>query len=134
MIKTSLLLMLSTLAMTSIASDEQESEIYNEIASSKNGRYVFSQISEMRRDQYMLDTKTGRIWVITVNKDEDLFLMPIPFSDGRGLSTQLPVPLEYLLELETTHRDIRDQALYEQVMSELDIPDQAKTNRATPPK
>lgn len=25
-------------------------------------RYVFGQISEYRRDQYLLDTKTGRLW------------------------------------------------------------------------
>jgi len=30
--------------------------------SSVQGRFVFGQISEYRRDQYMLDTATGRLW------------------------------------------------------------------------
>jgi hypothetical protein len=30
--------------------------------STDGGRFVFGQISEMRRDQYMLDTKTGKLW------------------------------------------------------------------------
>lgn len=32
--------------------------------SSASGRYVFGQISDFRRDQYMLDTLTGRLWRI----------------------------------------------------------------------
>lgn len=36
--------------------------------SSENGRFVFGQISEYRRDQYVLDTKTGRLWQKVVAK------------------------------------------------------------------
>lgn len=36
----------------------------NKLLASENGRYVFGQISEMRRDQYMLDTRTGKLWKI----------------------------------------------------------------------
>ncbi len=42
------------------------------VLSSENGRFVFGQISEYRRDQYMLDTKTGRLWqkgIIKVGKE-----------------------------------------------------------------
>lgn len=41
--------------------------------SAANGRYVFGQLGAMRADQYMLDTKTGRVWqlICTVpHKDE----------------------------------------------------------------
>jgi hypothetical protein len=43
------------------------------ILSSASGRYVFGQISDFRRDQYMLDTQTGRLWrVVSVTfKKED---------------------------------------------------------------
>ncbi len=34
----------------------------------ENGRFVFGQISEYRRDQYVLDTKTGRLWQKVVAK------------------------------------------------------------------
>lgn len=38
----------------------------NKLLTTENGRYVFGQISEMRRDQFMLDTKTGKLWNIVV--------------------------------------------------------------------
>ena len=41
------------------------------LLSSENGRYVFGQISEFRRDQYMLDTKTGRLWSVAVRKSKN---------------------------------------------------------------
>jgi hypothetical protein len=64
--------------------------------SSPGGRFVFGQISEFRRDQFMLDTQTGRLWVKAVRpppKNEDgtqpagggiEFLEPVPYSDGQG--------------------------------------------------
>ncbi len=47
--------------------------------SSDNGRYVFGQISEFRRDQYLLDTETGRLWVLVVKEDSSYILQPIPY-------------------------------------------------------
>lgn len=43
------------------------------VLSSANGRYVFGQVSQARRDQYMLDTQTGRLWqmVQSTYKRED---------------------------------------------------------------
>jgi len=38
------------------------------VLSSENGRFVFGQISDFRSDQYMLDTKTGRLWTIVLKK------------------------------------------------------------------
>ena len=64
--------------------------------SSLGGRFVFGQVSEFRRDKYMLDTQTGRLWTIAVRtppKNEDgtqpagdgmEFLEPVPYSDGEG--------------------------------------------------
>jgi hypothetical protein len=40
------------------------------ILSSGNGRYVFGQISEYRRDQYLLDTQTGRLWTLKLTQTE----------------------------------------------------------------
>jgi len=55
------------------------------------GRYVFGQLSDFRADQFMLDTKTGRLWQIVLVKDEkggpDLkVLQVVPYtsiSDGK---------------------------------------------------
>lgn len=41
------------------------------VLSSENGRYVFGQISDFRSDQYMLDTKTGRLWTIVLRKPKN---------------------------------------------------------------
>jgi hypothetical protein len=52
---------------------------------------VFGQISEFRKDQYMLDTKTGRLWRIVMatvgegeNKSEVTVLEPIPYVGQNG--------------------------------------------------
>ena len=34
--------------------------------SSAGGRFVFGQISDFRRDQYLLDTQTGRLWKVVL--------------------------------------------------------------------
>jgi len=66
----------------------------NKLLTTENGRYVFGQVSEMRRDQYMLDTKTGKLWNIVAAttgegefKQEVTILQPILYKhqDGRWL-------------------------------------------------
>jgi len=44
-----------------------------------DGRFQFGQISKMRRDQYMLDTFSGRIWQIVKDKNELIILSPVPY-------------------------------------------------------
>ena len=50
------------------------------VLSSEGGRYVFGQISDMARDQFMLDTKTGRLWQVVVDQKENISLSPVPIS------------------------------------------------------
>lgn len=38
------------------------------VLSAENGRFVFGQISDFRRDQYLVDTKTGKVWQKVVTK------------------------------------------------------------------
>ncbi len=60
--------------------------------SAPGGRYVFGQISALRRDQYMLDTQTGRLWqFVCVEKDAtdqttclENGLEPVPFLNSKG--------------------------------------------------
>ena len=40
---------------------QQTEKSQQEILSSENGRFVFGQISDASKDQFMLDTQTGRI-------------------------------------------------------------------------
>lgn len=47
--------------------------------SAPGGRFVFGQTSEFRRDQFMLDTQTGRLWQIVMSRDSLLSLQGIPY-------------------------------------------------------
>ena len=60
----------------------------NKQLAAENGRFVFGQISDYRRDQYLLDTKTGRMWrVVTYKfKNEDGTDAP-----GEGYEAMTPV-------------------------------------------
>ena len=53
---------------TTPAMAQQQKDPSGRVLSSTNGRYVFGQVSEYRRDQYMLDTQTGRLWKIVSTK------------------------------------------------------------------
>jgi hypothetical protein len=50
---------------------------------SDGGRYVFGQVSTIREDQFLLDTKTGRLWHLSMSGDSSLVLVPIPFRSAR---------------------------------------------------
>lgn len=54
------------------------------------GRYVFGQISDARRDQYMLDTQTGRVWLMACSQRDSTsnctstVLQPVLYVDING--------------------------------------------------
>ena len=60
------------------------------VLSRPNGRFVFGQISESSKDQYMLDTWTGRLWRMTENSQVGKFLTPIPYKRKDGKYSVLP--------------------------------------------
>ena len=60
------------------------------VLSSPNGRYVFGQISDSSKDQYMLDTWTGRLWRMSESGEVGKFLLPIPYQIGEGKYSYLP--------------------------------------------
>jgi hypothetical protein len=61
------------------------------VLSTPGGRFVFGQVSSFRKDQYMLDTSTGRLWVITVSKEGVLRLEPVSYVYAEtGLSFSAP--------------------------------------------
>lgn len=49
------------------------------ISADGGGRFVFGQINDVRADQYLLDTKTGRVWHLSVDKDGNEFFKPVQF-------------------------------------------------------
>jgi len=64
------------------------------ILSSPNGRYVFGQISDFRRDQYLLDTQAGRLWQMVVDKEGKNKLQPVPFIQIWGDEAYIPDPMK----------------------------------------
>jgi len=60
------------------------------VLSSANGRYVFGQISSSSKDQFMLDTLTGRLWRIAESGDIGIFLRVVPYRDEKGICSPIP--------------------------------------------
>jgi hypothetical protein len=58
--------------------------------SSGGGRYVFGQISESSKDQFMLDTLSGRLWRIGETGTVGLFLQPVPYKHEKNDYHVLP--------------------------------------------
>jgi len=93
-ISVSLLLLAS--CISTVGAEPVEVKLPQKMLSSPGGRFVFGQISEFRRDQFMLDTLTGRLWVKTIRTppknvdgtqpegDGIEFLDPVPYADGQG--------------------------------------------------
>lgn len=54
------------------------------------GRFVFGQISDSGKDQYMLDTQTGRLWRIGESSDVGTHLRAIPYKDEQGKTSLSP--------------------------------------------
>lgn len=54
------------------------------------GRYVFGQISDSSKDQFMLDTLTGRLWRIAETGTVGLFLQSVPYKDEKNAYHVLP--------------------------------------------
>jgi hypothetical protein len=57
---------------------------------SSTGRFVFGQVSESSKDQFMLDTVTGRLWRIAETGEIGLHLSPVPYRDEEGKLTLVP--------------------------------------------
>ena len=60
------------------------------VLSSSNGRFVFGQISDSSKDQFMLDTFSGRLWRIAESGEIGLFLRAVPYRTTEGEYKPLP--------------------------------------------
>jgi hypothetical protein len=60
------------------------------VLSSQSGRFVFGQVSGSSKDQFMLDTQTGRIWRIAESGEVGLFLREVPYKTGDGEYSPVP--------------------------------------------
>jgi hypothetical protein len=60
------------------------------VLSSPGARFVFGQVSDSGKDQFMLDTWTGRLWRISESGGVGLFLTPVPYRLKDGKYEPLP--------------------------------------------
>lgn len=65
------ILALAILFACTAASAQTASSPPGSVLSASGGRFVFGQISEYRRDQYLLDTHTGRVWQVACQKKDE---------------------------------------------------------------
>ncbi len=73
-----------------ILSPQGQQETQKQVLSSPQGRFVFGQISDSGKDQFMLDTLTGRLWRISERGDIGTFLTGIPYCNPEGECSDLP--------------------------------------------
>ena len=71
-------------------SSQQPQKPKQEILCSANGRFVFGQISDSSKDQFMLDTLTGRLWRIAESGKLGVYLRSIPYLKEKGDCSPLP--------------------------------------------
>ena len=60
------------------------------VLSAAGGRFVFGQISDSGKDQFMLDTLTGRLWRIGESSDVGMHLRPISYRGEDGKYSPVP--------------------------------------------
>ncbi len=60
------------------------------VLSSANGRFVFGQVSTSSKDQFMLDTATGRLWRIAESGKIGIYLKSVPYRSEKGECSELP--------------------------------------------
>jgi len=77
-------------AQTLGSSPQQTEKPKQEILFSENGRYVFGQISDSSKDQFMLDTVTGRLWRIAETGAIGMYLRAIPYRNDEGEISHVP--------------------------------------------
>ena len=78
------------LAQTLGVPSQQTEKPKQEVLSSENGRFVFGQISDASKDQFMLDTATGRLWRIAETGEIGMFLRAIPYRNDEGEISHVP--------------------------------------------
>ena len=73
-----------------IMSPQPQQKSQQNVLACVNGRFVFGQISDSSKDQFMLDTFTGRLWRITKRTDIGICLTSVPYRTAGGECSALP--------------------------------------------
>ena len=71
-------------------SQQPQQKSQQKLLSTTKGRFVFGQISNSSKDQFMLDTFTGRLWRIAESGAIGIFLRTVPYRNEEGECSALP--------------------------------------------
>jgi hypothetical protein len=93
------------MALPAMAADLKENPGEDKVLATPGGRFVFGQISAFRKDQYMLDTQTGRLWQMVADEKGRQALNSIPYETISG-SVLLEAPSQEE-EFESMKRKIK---------------------------
>lgn len=109
-------LALMTLGCQQLAFSQQtpaKKEAAPNTLSSPNGRYVFGRLGEIRQDTFMLDTQTGRLWMLSRGSDLDrLVLDPVLYiTPGVAEYTLIPVPASSADVFESAKKNSAERGL-----------------------
>ncbi len=75
------------------------------IGTHQGGRFAVVQISNFRRDQFLIDTHTGRLWSIVYDEKQQAKLQPIPYIGlGFGEERMLPEALTEIIKIDEASR------------------------------
>lgn len=61
-----------------------------DILGTTGGRYLFGQLSDSSKDQFMLDSLTGRLWRICESGEVGPYLNPVPYRGKDGKYSNQP--------------------------------------------
>lgn len=89
-----ILILFMLISINGIADDKVKQDFPKKILSGEGGRFAIGQISDFRSDQYVIDTKTGRIWkIITLTNEKGVqyeTLQRVYYLDDKGIFIDTP--------------------------------------------
>jgi len=81
---------LGMVALSARSTGDQSLPARGSVLSSGNGRFAFGQISDFRRDQFMLDTQNGRLWMVVKIKNDTEVLRAVYYMSEDDIASILP--------------------------------------------
>lgn len=73
------------------AQAEPQSHAETQVLKTEAGRYVFGQVNSSAKNQFMLDTQTGRLWNVLAKRDGPGFvLQPVEYVNGSDYTWEPP--------------------------------------------
>jgi hypothetical protein len=80
----------AAICSAALAADPITTKPAFQVLQSEAGRYAFGQVSDWNSDKYMLDTQTGKLWVMVTFDNGAKELRPVFYQFGESLCISPP--------------------------------------------